>query len=994
MSDHQDPERPSTQSAQASIVTAAPPIPRRHSELGAAALTIALGLLLIDAAVETFLSGAPVRWWVVGVVAVFLTLIAGVLWRGSANRFGWPRRVTASCFVLLGLLAWTVWLPDGLTNGVAMLRQPTSVVLSAVSALAVAAAGLVLVRVRFLPWWGRAALGLLAVYGVAAFAAGVIEAVPYPSLFQGESLWRRLPYWLQGAFIGTLVAVPLAMVAAIVDAMKRLRAADGRGWGLQQSLALGLATVMAVSGLTINGGPGEEAKLAGGQGPQGSPVSPPPPIAPAPTGATQTVQTLTDPTNLPKVLDAMGGLLAATPESVYDVSAKAEELGPGVDQVFAFVRDQVRYEVYEGALRGPRDTMTTLAGNSYDKSLLLGALLAHHGIQVRYARRRIQPDQARRLVSQMFANARGEQSCLDLTSKRPGGPEASQASRDLARATARQWLGNVELVSDALTRAGMKPSGASVTTLDGLVSEAADHVWVMYLAGDTWTALDPSVEDARIGQTFGQAEETWDSMPPTVYHRVNIRLLVERREQGRTVTTEALRFDSPASQLTDTPVALVYRATSAGLTSSSQPVLTVGQKTIVGQSVHSGGLEQGSTALGRRLFQRPGSPRQDSEMTAQWIQVEFTSPSQTTVTTRRYIFDRIGSLARHLQQQSTAPLAPLPQVDETPLYLASIYGLSFATGCTHPAVPLHWLARHSEALRSVSSVLATTPAPGQAPPTLPDATTERLTSAIVPTLPDSASALAKIVHIYSRQNLAFAARTGVWQGIRFYEGAPRLAIVSLEAKPTAGSQATGVQVRLDLRHNQMRAVSEKVSPDKVAWANSVRGVLDATIEHVLLGSFGSQEGDVLASTIGVMDRAREVGASTRVLRTAEDVSSLQAPPDATGWLHMSVRDGTLAIAPERAVTDRDGDRLAWWEVDLGSGETMGIVDTGLHQGATTYILWTIVTRAFAGSIMLGYVVFFALWIGMIVAQEQTMALLEWGLDPCSARLGRTHPACH
>ena len=144
----------------------------------------------------------------------------------------------------------------------------------------------------------------------------------------------------------------------------------------------------------------------------------------------------------------------------------------------------------------------------------------------------------------------------------------------------------------------------------------------MYLAGDTWTALDPSIEHARIGQTFGQAAETWDSVPPTVYHRVHIRLLVERREQGRTVTTEALRFDSPASQLTDPPVALVYRTTGPGLTSSAQPVLTVGQKTIVGQPVDAGGLEQGASALGRRIFAPAGSPRQDSEMTAQWIQVE------------------------------------------------------------------------------------------------------------------------------------------------------------------------------------------------------------------------------------------------------------------------------------------------------------------------------------------------------------------------------------
>ena len=136
--------------------------------------------------------------------------------------------------MLLGLLAFTAWLPGGLTNGVAMLRQPTSVVLSTVSALAVGAAGLVLVRVRVLPWWGLATVGVLALYGVAAFAVAAIEAAPYPSLFQGGSLWTWLPSWLQGATLGALVAVPFAIAMDAFHALKRHRIAEEKSWRLQQ----------------------------------------------------------------------------------------------------------------------------------------------------------------------------------------------------------------------------------------------------------------------------------------------------------------------------------------------------------------------------------------------------------------------------------------------------------------------------------------------------------------------------------------------------------------------------------------------------------------------------------------------------------------------------------------------------------------------------------------------------------------------------------------
>jgi len=230
----------------ASAVTTAPAPASRLSEVGAAGLTLVLWALLADAAVETFLSGAPVRWWVAGVVAAYLGLTAAV-WRSSGDRFGWPVRATASFFVLLGLLAFTAWLPEGLIDGVRMLRQPTSTVLSAVSALAVVAAGLVLVRARVLPWWGLAAVGFLALYGVAAFTIGMAEATPYPDLVRGDGLWRLLPYWLQGAFIGTLVLVPLAVVVDAVAQFGRQRAAEDQPWRWQQTVALAMVICIASS---------------------------------------------------------------------------------------------------------------------------------------------------------------------------------------------------------------------------------------------------------------------------------------------------------------------------------------------------------------------------------------------------------------------------------------------------------------------------------------------------------------------------------------------------------------------------------------------------------------------------------------------------------------------------------------------------------------------------------------------------------------------------
>src|ERR1700686_115640 len=93
--------------------------PRRPLAIAILILAIALYVAVIDAAVETFRSGSPVRWGVVGVVGAYLALSVG-LWRyrrPAWQRMGWSACASASFFLLLGLLAFTVWLPGGLTDG-------------------------------------------------------------------------------------------------------------------------------------------------------------------------------------------------------------------------------------------------------------------------------------------------------------------------------------------------------------------------------------------------------------------------------------------------------------------------------------------------------------------------------------------------------------------------------------------------------------------------------------------------------------------------------------------------------------------------------------------------------------------------------------------------------------------------------------------------------------------------------------------------------------
>src|SRR5436190_1458904 len=180
-----------------------------RSQLATTTLAIALYLVLVDAAVETVLSGSSVRWWVVGVVAMYLALSLW-LWRGRPSvwqRIGWPVRASASFFLLMGLLVFTGWLPGGLTNGIRVAGAQTSTVLSLLTAVAIVLAGVSLVR-RSWPWrWVKWVVVLFTVYGVVAFLKGIVSETSYPDLLHGQSFWSWLPPWLQGSFIGSLVVV-------------------------------------------------------------------------------------------------------------------------------------------------------------------------------------------------------------------------------------------------------------------------------------------------------------------------------------------------------------------------------------------------------------------------------------------------------------------------------------------------------------------------------------------------------------------------------------------------------------------------------------------------------------------------------------------------------------------------------------------------------------------------------------------------------------------
>jgi hypothetical protein len=226
-----------------STATAVPAHRKGIGELAAATLAILLYVLLADMAVETVLSKSPspIQLTILGGVFIY-SILSAALWRYVS----WHTRAVASTILLFALAAGTAWLPGGLTRGITMLQQPTSAVLAGVTGVVILLAAVILAQWRFVPVWGRAVLGLIALYGMAAIALGVKNGTPYADLFHGHSEWQRLPFWIQGGFLAAVLLIATLLIHMINGAM-RVRGGTLRAWGLEAVL-LALAIVIAAAG--------------------------------------------------------------------------------------------------------------------------------------------------------------------------------------------------------------------------------------------------------------------------------------------------------------------------------------------------------------------------------------------------------------------------------------------------------------------------------------------------------------------------------------------------------------------------------------------------------------------------------------------------------------------------------------------------------------------------------------------------------------------------
>ena len=649
------------------------------------ALAVVLYGLLLDAAVETWWSGSPVRWWLVATVTTY-GLATVLLWR----RLTWHSKAAISAFVFLGIVAITAWLPGGLSMGMRLAGRGTSTLLSLFVAAAVTLAAVVVWRFRAVPRAVRTGVVLLAAYGLIAFVYGAIAGVPFSDLFSGDSVWQGLPSVLQGAFVSGVIVLPLALLTSVVRAgIPRFREGSPR-YTLYQIVALATSLAIVLAALPV-----------------ASQWRNDPQVSTAAVGFTLPVTTPIVPSAA--LSDALENSLRAvedgereSPRDRWDPAYVVEQVGKDPQQLFDWVASNTFWIPYRGLLRGPVGVLMDRLGNSLDRAVLLATLLKHAGHSVRLAHGELANDQAAGLLPALIV-ARTDGLRRDSRSAPLGAGDVKQvaAQYSLDGPAIEQSLGSYaadgDRVFSALERrtadqterlraaVGRRAAnGDRSTRIDSAIDLLRDHWWVQRQDGGSWIDLDLLSPDTK-ALTTAQETVALDGLPSSQVHQVVVRVVAEQWSDGKVAERIALQHALKPAELIGKPIVLrfwprrwpskmnpgpdprQYLRTTALNQHEWVATLQIGRDTAAQSSLLENGdindhpmmndfAKIGGSAAGAAddvanlLGGLAPEPTQGSGkktmLTAAWLEFEIRAPGEPSRTTRHTVFDLLGPTAR------------------------------------------------------------------------------------------------------------------------------------------------------------------------------------------------------------------------------------------------------------------------------------------------------------------------------------------------------------
>lgn len=338
------------------------------------------------------------------------------------------------------------------------------------------------------------------------------------------------------------------------------------------------------------------------------------------------------------------------------------------EAIFTWLESNVRWVPYRGTLKGVTGTLASRQGNALDRSLLLAELLEQAGYETRLARTTLDTVVSKTLVDRELVRSVPVGIHYDLT----------EFGQDIVDRATQQ------------TEQLSKMVGAPMPfDYDALYSATADHWWVQVSIDDNWTDFDPlfSAEfaaDRPDPQSFLSSDRIPEDLPPELYHRVTIRIVIERFDAGALVRETPVQHTIVTSDDLAQPLDIDFIPFDADQPTSGQewnanpaelaaaadswlPIISTNGKRITDYGFTISGklyknpakptqhrkVEKATAAIGN-LNASAESAEPGSVLTGAWIEYEIERPGEAAQLIPRKLFN-IMTPASHRGTQLTRP---------------------------------------------------------------------------------------------------------------------------------------------------------------------------------------------------------------------------------------------------------------------------------------------------------------------------------------------------
>jgi len=540
---------------------------------------------------------------------------------------------------------------------------------------------------------------------------------------------------------------------------------------------------------------------------------------------------------------------------------------------FKFVRDAIRTEPSRFPLKTAEGVQWGRSGNSLEKALLLAHLLQDKGKTVEVAKGELDDAAAKTLLGTIFPAAKA-------VSYKSGVPVSTPAEDPV------------------------------------LVSAVKRHFWVRMEDGDSWVDLDPSFPAAAPGKAFAPVEETYEPSNEALSARVSIAIEYEEGDSGEPQTV--LSWDGMMGDVANRPLSLSVvteytKAAPEAKEDKEEEAEGVGGL-FGGLSGQSSGKKKAAGVEVKAVFNAAltvaGESLADGQVSA------GKGPA-----VRLSLKVKIESLGEVVSESERVLFKTTANEPDAPLFQRHAI---LVTGNRVPAAA--WqdklkVAADKDLLADVKTrvdeIRESVKAKKITRETL--ATSAELEEKLGPDLGHLVNMIFASTSDDQTEKAGAALSVANWYAV------PRILITSF-----SGREKT-TETTIDLRQDRVEAVSLPGQASRMTETFlSGRGVMESILEGKLLELLA---GKPALTTAVLMREAARKKIPVRMFSALEkDMLKKFGPPDDVIRRISSALDaGRIVVMPERGVAWEGRMRWGWWDIDPRTRETIGVLDTGLHQ---------------------------------------------------------------